>query len=43
MVFVTMRPTMMPVIMMVGTVVVAMSIFNIVMIVNAFMEIFNVS
>ena len=39
MVFVTMRPTMMPAIMMVVIVVEAMSIFNIVMIVNAFMEI----
>ena len=38
-----MRPTMQTVIMMVGTAVVAMSIFNIVVIVNAFMEIFNVS
>ena len=39
MVFVTMRPTMMPAIMMVVTVVEAMSIFNIALIVNAFMEI----
>ena len=34
-----MKPTLQPAIMMVVTVVVAMSIFNIVMIVNAFMEI----
>ena len=39
MVFVTMRPTMMPAIMTVVTAVEAMSIFNTVMIVNAFMEI----
>ena len=37
--FVTMRPTIMPAIMMVVIVVEAMSIFNIVMIVNAFKEI----
>ena len=34
-----MKPTLQPAIMMVVTVVVAMSIFNIVMIVNAFKEI----